>query len=372
MEKMKYIVVSFNFLTLSKAVIYAKEEWGTENTYILYTPTTNPFPDQFPKEYHSEVIPIPLAAYSFSMKKGHLQRLVEIAGYSDMAHRIFRRIQQIVPDVREPFTLVLFVDDNMREATVLELVKKHYEQCESWLIEEGVGIYRNPEKKDYRKLKSRRRWLYRLFGVSVYNMIAPAQGYNLLVDKILCRKPDLVKSRGHSPCAAVEKEIDIFTEENSNYLLNEIFHTGEPERGVQYVFLTQPFVEIGYATREEYHLCIRQILSILSGRGKVLIKPHPWDPEDYSQYVDDNVSLCSLELNKIPFECLLGCFRDARVIAFCSSSACNLDTSKSPVYLYRLLPGVAKNLRLPENFFEVNHIIDCVSLAQLEEIISTD
>ena len=358
---MKYIVFTYNILTLCRAIKYTEKQWGKENTKIIYTDLVSPLPEQFKKDYNITF----LSSNNLDKLRG-IHAIVESCQHAKSAWRLVDNF--IKEDIEKKYTLVIFRDNEVQESTIIQKVKKRYKnQIEVWLIEEGSGLYALDKVPiRYRLLK---KIIFNLFNVSLYSLKNLTQGMNPNVDKIICTDINDIISQKNK-LAFKEKMIDIFTEDFNSYIVNSVIGDKYKESNFDYVFLTQPFTDF----RANYNEVLQShedllplIFEVLSKRGKTLIKLHPREQYDYSQYAGENVIL--LDSKDLPFECMMQMYSYPQMISMYSSASINIKTQKPSIYLFKLfnIPGTEK--LFPTDYFTKNNIILCNNIEEFSKAL---
>ena len=365
---MKYVVYAYNYLTLFKSLIYADEEWGNENTIIIYTTLISDPPRGLENSKCKICIcNVQENTCCFRDKNGYL---AHILNEKAVAKSIFQCILRLINN--DNFKFIVFRDRVIKDTILLKMVKRRYPKTNISLLEEGLGIYTFSRiKNNSNKIKIIIKMLMHiLLGVPLYSFFDYPLGSNPLVDEIICRKPELIKDRKELSHKKIVKEIEVFKKANCKYLINEITKISIPKMEYDYVFLSQPlFPNNNENDNRIYEEWLKMILSIASEKGKVLIKPHPRDKWKYTEYTSERIDICDLKLNDCPFECIVGYYGNPQTITIYSSAGCGVDTGKPNIFLYDMFPNIVANDLFEPDFLRNNNIIRCASIQEFRNAL---
>lgn len=363
---MKYIVITYNYLTLSKALIYAKEVWGNENTQVLFLPTVSDSID------------------SETLKKFNVLRVelhypkVFLNSFKAICESKFeaREVLSIIKDIAKKhdskdLTFVVFKDQQIRECLVINTLKSKYKKSKIVLMEEGLALYANAMKRSFSIKRMMFSVIKFLFGVPKYFLEYHPMGFNPVIDKIICSNPEVLMHRGFSKGAEIEVEYNVFDDEQCKYLLYNLFKINLCEKKFNFVFLTQPVSLRSKSDDEKYEKFLKNLISTLKKNGSVLIKKHPRDKWNYDSLKDQNVQICDNRVNQIPFECIWGGYGKPQMFTLFSSAVCIPTSKKRSVFLYNLLPDLIGNGRLNEKFVNDPKYVVCNSFAELQDVLET-
>ena len=120
---MKYFVYSYNYLTLFKAVSYARNVWGVENTYIIYTSFVSVSPKNFVESDFNKLIikdkkePKKTGKFAFFnyVKTLNIEKKI-VDSFTDYIKEH--------SDTTEKTSLVIFRDNYIRETILIKQI--HY------------------------------------------------------------------------------------------------------------------------------------------------------------------------------------------------------------------------------------------------------
>lgn len=361
---MKYIVYTYNYLTLCKAETYSRKIWGRENTYYIHSDGVANLPSGFVDSHNCRVVSVfPSIATDNSNTIRQLKNEKRIVG------EMIQYITDLIIDVTERFYVVVFRDNQIRETTMVETIKKKYENVVFVLIEEGLSIYsiRPSFKTGIRH--HIKRLIYTYLGLSTYPLYNYPHGYNPYIEKIICSQPEELIKRGCNNHCVIEKEINVFDSDNSAYLINHVLRLSFVKRKIKFVFLTQPlFPSLFLNYDDKYDSMIMQMINVVGNYGNILIKSHPRDQWDYSRYAGPSCIVASQEENSIPFECLYRYLDNPRTITLYSSAAL-IGKETKPIFLYDIFSGFIRKDILSDEFIKANSIIRCKSIEELESVI---
>lgn len=359
---MRFIAFAYNLFTLSHIIAYTNDVWGRENVDIIYSDIANAIPPTIIEDYKIHYIPA----------NGVLERrrIDAIICSCRLSKQIWKEADLCISKTKEEVTLVVFRDNEVEEATLIELAFKKYEsRMHLWIMEEGAGIYAQ-ERPAVRYLAIKK-LLYNLFGVSRYSLENHTQGVHPCVEKVICSNPELFKNKARSNIN-IENTRDVFQDRLNKYLIKSVCGAEKSERKYEYVFLTQPFdmFRDEYGKLLELHnRLLPEIFRILSAHGNVIIKLHPRENYDYQKYQNDRVNVSSEQEKILPFQCLMQYYDSPQMISMFSSASIGVKNDSPSIYLFKLfeIPGV--NKLFDEKFYKENNIIACNTLKEFENLI---
>lgn len=360
---MKYIFFCYNTLTICRSMKYAKDIYGMENSVIVYSNFVADIPSQIMIDFNVRYVESGLLNIRFHGLKLHLQNAM-------VTNKIWKIIENELSE-NEDNVLIVFRDNEVQETTFIErAVKMSNKNVCIWLMEEGAGLYafKRPEIR-FRSLK---KIIYMLTGCSSESLADNfTQGINPHTQRVICSRPtEFLNKRKDVP---TEKLIDVFTPEFNQYLVKVTGNCKISNIKYDYVFLTQPFHD--YINEYErllklHETLLPQIFDILRKRGKTVIKLHPREQFDYSQFSGNGVDLPGGFIQQLPFECLMQAYGNPQMISMFSSSCINIETEKPSIFLGELfeIPG-ATDL-FDEGFYHANNIIPCKTIEDFENAIA--
>lgn len=360
---MKYIVYAFNYPTLCRALRYIDSQWGKENSILIFAELVSPLPEAIKEEYHATVI----RGYNRSQFGGVKGLFADIA----ITHASCRAVNKVIRSFNGEFTLVVFRDNEIQEATIIECVFKRYsDRCHLWIIEEGVGLYRTDRNPiHYLPIK---RILFPILGLSRYALKNVSQGEHPRIEQVICSQPNLMATKF---CGKnLVKQIDIFTPEFSTRFAQCILNADcINKQHFNYVFLTSPIFDFTDQTAENYDFyrsSIQKLVQTVREYGSLVIKSHPRDHYDYSPFAcDDAVKICGPLENAIPFECLYEYFGRPQIISAGSSVSLNSNSEKPTIFVYRLLHYNSVMGQLMQESSDIKPII-CNDFEDLKQALS--
>lgn len=358
---MKYVVFCYNTPTLCRTIKYTNSIWKKENTSIIYSDLVSNIPQKIVDDYKITVV----KTDKLDKKRG-LELIVKSC---IVTNKIWDVIDSKINELQEDITLVVFRDNEIQESTIISRIKSKYSKINITLIEEGSGIYAlNRVEPRYKCIKA---FIYKIFGIGNYSLKNNPQGTNENLDKIICTKPSSILQKVDKR-VNVEKLIPIFTYDLNDYIIKAYMGETKQLEKYDYVFLTQPltdFMGVYERLKKENDLLLPKIFNILSRKGKVIIKLHPRDTYDYSNYLDDNISISTSKEAEIPFECLLQYYGNPQMISYFSSASVTINTDKPSIYIYKLFDFPNMDDMYEKNHLAENNIIVCESVENLEKII---
>lgn len=360
---MKYIVYAFNYPTLCRALRYIDSQWGKENSILIFAELVSPLPEAIKEEYHATVI----RGYNRSKFGGVKGLVADIA----ITHASCHAIKQAIRSFDGEFTLVVFRDNEVQEATIIERVFKRYsDRCHLWIIEEGVGLYRTDRNPiHYLPIK---RILFPILGLSRYALKNVSQGEHPKIEQVICSRPDLASTKFCNKILV--KQIDVFTHDFNKHFCSLFFQNKNPSfHNANFVLLTTLIFEIIGNGREQYALYkefLDKTCSLVSNYGSLIIKPHPRDTYDYSSFCTSTVRVCSMQENKLPFECLYDYYGQPQVLSLGSSASINLVCSKPTIFISGLLGFEVSTAKILQNGDASNDVIICNTYTDLERALS--
>lgn len=363
---MKYIFFCYNTLTLCRAIRYAKDVYGLNNSSIVYSNFVSDIPKRILDDFHVRYIESHLLNIKFKGLKLQVKNVI-------VTNKIWKVINDEISE-KEDNVLIIFRDNEVQETTFINRVKKQInKKVEVWLMEEGSGLYafRRNEVR-YRNLK---KIIYAFARCSVECLTNNfTQGMNPHIKKVVCTKPkEFLKKRNN---VSVEHMIDIFTSEFNDYLLGVSGPIGVGSSiKYDYVFLTQPFHDFRDNYNhlvETYEKLLPIVLDILRKNGKTIIKLHPRDQYDYTKFCGNGVDILDGFIQQLPFECLMKTFGNPQMISMFSSTCINIKTDKPSIFLGQLFEIPGAELLFDDEFYEVNNIIPCKTIEELEKALDLE
>ncbi len=359
---MRYIAITYNYLTLGKALVYAKNVWGCENTQIIFLPTVSDLNTDSFKELDIIKVGLPKIFHHYGF-------ISDIRQSISLAKNIVSLIDKLIENhFDDDFTFIVFKDSEIRNCCVINSLKKKYRNSHIILMEEGMALYSLPRTTSISVKSIIRSSLMLLCGVPKYFIENHPMGCNPAINRIICSNPDALKKRGVSKNAVLEKEIDVFSRENCDYLLKNLFKINFKEHIFDYVFLTQPIYPRSKVADAEYDKFLKELFSVLTKNGSVLIKRHPRDKWDYSSYKNENVEISENNVSHIPFECIMGVYGRPQMLTLFSSAAFNSLSNKKSIFLYKLLPGSLR-AQIDEQLIKNSNSVICESFSELSTLL---
>lgn len=360
---MKYIVLTYNYLTLVRALKYINDVWGRENSVILYMNLVSKFPERIMLDYTAKEIKcksLNAGKHGFSLLRLNIVN----------TRRTWKCVNQLLDSFDTEFVICLFKDNELLEATVIEnAMSKFGYRCHIWLIEEGTGLYASTMIKP--RFPFVKRFINHHFGLSNYGLKAIPQGMHPFLEKIICTKPELFKRKVNRENLEIEKMQEVFTDDLNDYFVRLILQNKE-KKNYDYVFLTQPFRDL----KLDYDYLLNKhkkylplIFEILSNYGRVLIKLHPREHFDYKQYTNEKIDIVEGVENNIPFECLMSYYGNPQMISMYSSTSINIKSSKRSIFLGKLFDFPDMETLFPNEFYEENNIISCGNMVEFKNAV---
>ena len=118
---MKYVFVTFNYLTLAKSIKYITTQFGIDNSYIVYTDSVQPFPTYCKKLYNV----LNITEKKVNIKNcNRFNRLKSIINDIINARICANTLLNLINKINDNVTLVVFKDSFLREATYIEKIFK--------------------------------------------------------------------------------------------------------------------------------------------------------------------------------------------------------------------------------------------------------
>lgn len=358
---MKYIVYSFNYPTLCRALRYIDTQWGKENTTLIFASLVSPLPDAIKKEYNV----LTVDGYDRSRIHGLKGFLADCL----ICRNSWKQLKHSMAGLSE-VTLIVFRDNEPQEATLIEQVYRHFPnvRIHLWIIEEGFGLYAT--KRDPIKALKTKKLLYRLAGISLYALADQPQGMNPRIEKAICNQPDLVSAKFGK--TIVEQQIPIFIPEFNKRFAEYVLDTqGQAPQVFDFVFLTTPIEDtFGNSTKHAkiYAQFLEKLVSTTATKGTLLIKSHPRDGHDYSRYANSKVKVCTSLENKIPFECLNSYYGNPQIITVFSSVSLYATNEKPVIFVNNLL-GISSDVAQILNQKSEQAVISCNSFYDLSSAL---
>lgn len=364
---MKYFAYTYNYITLHKAIVYGVQRWGSDNTFIIYSSfVSSPPKGLLLGKYNNYIIGSAHQEGNSIINK--LPTVSTVAEEKRLVAEILKYIKKIEPDTTERICLVVFRDTILREALLIGEIKRKYKNAEITLIEEGLALYakHNPPNKSLKNLI--RKVIYKMTNVPVWTLSNLPFGNNLLVDRIICAHPQLLKEMLLNRNVVLEQEVDMYSKENCDRFLREVLMENVSDENFNFVFLSQPLFPVKDEKKnEKYRDFLRRFLELLSTHGTVMIKKHPRDTYDYSMYLSDRVVMCPEAFSKCAYEFLSAYYNHPQPITLYSSAAINVNTEKPIIFLYDFFPEIIDANLFTEQFIKDNKIIRCKTFDEIEK-----
>lgn len=362
---MRYIAITYNYLTLSKAIIYAKKIWKFEKTRILFlSRVSNIIPPKRFNEFNIDCVNPQRPCFFPTFLS---EERVELLQAKAIVTHIEKKLKI---SSMEECTLVVFKDQRVRECNIINAIKTKFPKIKFLLMEEGLGLYASPEQISFSIKRIIGCAIKLALGVTRYYVENHPMGYNPAIDRIICVHPDVLEKRGFSKHAVLEKECDVFSCENCDYLLKNFFKINFNEHFFDFVFLTQPIYPKSKIADEKYDKFLNELFSILTLKGSVLIKKHPRDKWDYSSLKNINIEISESNVSCIPFECIMGIYGRPQMLTLFSSAALNSLPNKKSIFLYKLLPDSLDGSQIDEVMIKVSNSVICKSFSDLSALLN--
>ncbi len=346
---------------------YIDNKFKNDGNTIIFLQSVVLFPDAVAKEYnvfcYDSFFNINKQNNDKHFKK--LKNLYILKKKNRMYNNYIRFVYKVVEDKAacSDCTIFVFSDNGSTEfilSKVFDLTLRIDHKIKCVLIEEGLALYSCTYNTD----KSFKYYIKRLLGLSDCIINPVIMGMNKYISEVWCSDPEKFKLKRND--IKVIKEDDVFTPEHSKKIMR-LFAQNDNIRlpdDVKYVFLTQP-----YDFTNEMFKKFKHIMTILTAKGKVLIKKHPRDKFNYNQLQNDNIIISSDELQKIPFECIYRSLEDVTLLTYYSSAAIIKNSKRKPIFLYKLFCSPEEIDRI--NNFEINwrNISVCDTFEDLNNLI---
>lgn len=369
-QQMKYVIYAFNYLTLSKTIRYVDSIWTRTNSLILYTNTVSRLPSAIAEKYNCIL-------YDYDDDNVQQYSLLKKTSF---AVRLFWKVLCEFASKDENVTLVVYRDNQFIECSMIDRFHKKFRFGQIILMEEGAGLYLNDFLIEYHMdcdnflRKILRKTKYKFYGLTSSSTPGKPFGYNPFINRVVGSKVEGLRERYKGTGVIVEQQIDVFTPEFSRtFVENVIDHEIVPVE-YDYVFLTQPVIELIGGTEKEiidiYESFLLWFFGHIGKGKRLIIKPHPRDDYDYSKYTNEKVALCDKEMNKLPYECLSAFWKYPREVTFCSSACINSKSNQTGIYMYKLLKNNLVGDTVDKQYVNDNCIFVCESEDQLEKILN--
>jgi len=379
---MKVVFICYNYYTLGKAVSLIESEYKTYHCSIIFKETVNPFPSNLYKLCDIAIVrESDIKTFSKKSVEGRgstniLQRKIQITKQWIFqllyCKKVYYEARRRIPK-NEKSILIVFKDNEPAEDAIINwIAKKRSGQCRVILIEEGFDLYRSG-KKEKEKNRIIKLIISKVLIVPNMAMYCFHQGMHTKIDEIRCSSPEHFKNVRPYAKMKIVKERNIYTPDFSKYycnlLLNGRMDLIKKYDDCDFVFLTQALIENGIVEKNKYLRSLAEILQVLSRYGTVLIKAHPREKTDYSQFISDRVKICPSQLNILPFQALYAILGRPRIITFYSSGITIEGMAKPPVYTYKLLDNEKIDIMMSDLFKITDDVTICNSLDELQETL---
>jgi hypothetical protein len=340
---MKTIFICYNYLTLYKAIYNIRNIYKNDDCVIIYRTSVSELPQNIKR--HFNIIEIKINDKTIIKP---LKEYIVEGKWISLIKKTIKVIRKEVND-NELVRLVVFKDNEKMESTFIEEFKKFSNGKGSVvLIEEGIGLYlksNQPQKLGYKY-----KILQKIFGLSKYFLNNYPQGYNPLVDKIVCSDVEkLNQIKGREGLRIISQK-GIFTFDNAEFFLVNILGYKMCQINVyksfKVVYLTQPTQEIGL-TEENEEKIIKKLSQILG--EKIIIKRHQRDNRIIKYKDNSKIFDFENEMSNIPFECIYSIMDSPIIVTFYSSAYANVledNPTAKVLLLYKLLNNPVLNDRM--------------------------
>lgn len=325
-----YVCISLTELYRALAVHHNKYREYTD--IYLYSD----FVIQLPAQQRSHLTlscRIVFAEYGRSFKQG----TARFIGWARHAKQIQSIVKQISRK-HESVNLALFHDNWAFFPTLMEQFLRMRNAADIILLEDGISLY-NPYKEQKEHRYFTKKILFKVLGLSPYALISGGIGWNRHLSVILCHNPDDSVFDKRKKRVFVDFEGPVFTKKSLLSFLHRLGISQSQLKGLKsysYIFLTQPMEEA--TDRKLYLDVLHKVFRLLKATDRVLIKKHPRDQGDYSEFLNQNVDVCDKVLELVPAECLISYLDEIHVLTFSSSAAYQGQNFGKKIYLYRLIP----------------------------------
>lgn len=369
-NKVKYFAYTYNYVTLHKAIIYAKEEWGIDNTFIIYTPTVTNTPDALKNgKYHSCIVDPKEFIYHKCFC--HIHSVDELLLNKRVVQLFINYIIQNIDEGEEGFCFIVFRDTTIKESILIKKIKKKYPKAKIIMIEEGLGAYSTLEIPPFSLKRIVKKIIYWLLGIPTISLYDLPHGNNPLTDIIICSRPKALKGTTAYKAGKLVREKDVFSKEKCDFFLREVMMKTISDKTYDYVYLSQPlFPTDNEAVNQKYDSFLWQLFDLTSKYGQLVIKPHPLDSWDYSKYLMEKVEICPPEVSKCAYEIAAGHFGNPQAITLYSSAAINVNLMKPILFLYDFFPERIRPDIFSDQFIKDNGIVRCKTMKDVKENLS--
>lgn len=330
---MKVIFICYNYFTLYKAIYTANNKYSAYDSTIIYRNTISKIPKV--KEFNGKIIEVNPIRRILNRKNKYFNFISEVI--------LTKKINKVMKNELHTYSkaiLVVFKDQLLLESTIVSEFKRLGNISKKVeLLEEGLGLY---EKKiDSLNKNSIGNSIFENIGISNYFLRKNPQGYNPLIDEIICGDPKKLKKLKSRKNLQITQQPNMFSEENSMFFMTNIL--GFPKNLIEkykrfnYIFLTQSTLENINQVEEELKI-IKEIKRVF--KEEILVKKHPRDNSEFSFSTIPGVTEVPKEFQIIPFECFCAVINEPIIITYYSSAYKNIlqENDKAKVILlYKLL-----------------------------------
>lgn len=366
---MRTILICYNSLTFIRSVYYIDTVFGKNDSLILFYDGYSITNQISEFSNHGYQIAFIYPKKNYISKKCNNSFVNTILEKKSISKEIKSKASSFLGE--DECNIVIFKDNHYVEVDLIEnIYYRLKKRANIILIEEGVGLY-NFDKY----LEPLRHPVFqRINGLPKYCLNNPVQGMNPKVDEIWCTNPELIKLKRKDMSTRVRKINGVFPVDFCNYYidvvgLRDIVRSYDFQT-IRYVYLTQPYKGYKYFNSElDYINRLKDVLSVLELYGRVFIKPHPKDDVDYSQLITDNICVCDMDTQKIPFEIISSLFLKYQIVTVTSSVSINDKSGYDPIFVYPMfLPDNGKEYETYYKTCSKNGRI-CQDIHQLEAAV---
>ena len=331
-----HVFFCHNLITLYKSIAFSKIQGIENNSCYVYM------------DYNAKIADELLSALSSNSKIAFCHypydnnEKIPYYHWKKYVKSILFRLNQMVEST--PIYIHVYLDMWAFMPSLIENIKTKYGNlAHIYMHEEGYAMYAKCQsyRATHYYLKS---FLYYIFGLSTYGLTTFAHGNHPNIERIYCSNPDKAFEIGKRKGVEILYEGVLFSKNNLKQFLNLCSVDDVKLTNVlgsyEYIFLSQPVYDV--IGNDVYKKFVDELFYRLSG-AKILIKLHPRDTFNYSDYINNNIKILEGIPNLLPFECLFPYVSNSTILTFNSSCCANINPIRPSVYMYRLLKNESYN-----------------------------
>ena len=280
----------------------------------------------------------------------------------------FSVIGKYLKDIDNGVMVFCFSDAHALTYKVIQKLKRKKKYL--ILIEEGLGIYENKERKN-------------LLRTSIINFILGIKeekfiGESKSIDAVILKHPEWVKGRKFKGCKILQQG-NIFNNcilnSELNFIKSELLSYTNDRRKIL-LWLGDPIEECGASKSVENEL-IYELSKFVKDTHFILVKPHPRENREFYRNIESNdIKVIDLpKFNWIPIELFVSFFEFNTIITVISSAALNIYQLKNRaqiLYVYNLIENIVFDHGVIEGALKMKNVYCPTSIEEVIKLIKRE